>query len=700
MALIVSVMLQVPALADDLQDVRVDGRGWGHGVGMSQYGAHGQATEGKSGAEIVGYYYEGTTVASLTDLLDDDHLVAGENPLWVALPGLQAKTRFTFKPINGPLEVCHSGDGEGPCPKQSVQPQAGESWSFEVVDAGRCQFFLDGVATGTDGGCRAALAWEEGTRIDVNGKQYARGEIKVRPVPGSNAFHVSLALGLEEYMYGLAEVPTGWPKGALQAQALAGRSYAAFRFLQHEDPALRTDADAGLNTTRRAACWCHMYSTTIDQAYVGYSHELNALWKRWRNAVNQTAGEVVSHDDPGHTLQGVAQAFYSSSTGGATENSEDKWVATVPYLRSKPDPWSLNEVNPYAAWHIHRSPESFAAALGLDEVYTAEIVETYESGSPKRIVIEGSDNGSPATREYTGSEFRSKFGMRSHYITDIAADFGPPPPPPPDPTEKCNGLVATIIGTDGDDLLVGTPGDDVIVGLAGDDRIVGAGGNDTICGDAGNDTLIGKGGDDFLHGGPGRDTASYASAPASVAVSLANGTATGGAGNDVLAAIENVAGSRFDDFLVGNAKKNRLQGLEGDDELRGKGAADVLRGGPGRDRLIGATGNDVIDGGPGRDTASFVAAAGPVTVNLALGVSSGADGADTVVRIRDVIGSNHADDLIGTNAGNAIWGRSGDDTISGRAGDDQIRGGGGTDEADGGDGEDLCRAETQVACEL
>ena len=78
----------------------------------------------------------------------------------------------------------------------------------------------------------------------------------------------------------------------------------------------------------------------------------------------------------------------------------------------------------------------------------------------------------------------------------------------------CNGIPATIVGTDGDDKIKGTSGDDAIVGLGGNDRIDGKGGNDCIDGgdgndrikgDAGNDTLLGGDGDDRIDGGDGND---------------------------------------------------------------------------------------------------------------------------------------------------------------------------------------------------
>lgn len=87
-----------------------------------------------------------------------------------------------------------------------------------------------------------------------------------------------------------------------------------------------------------------------------------------------------------------------------------------------------------------------------------------------------------------------------------------PPLPPPQPvvpivpqTDLCRGLPATIVGTQGRDIIMGTAGPDVIHGLGGNDVIRGNGGNDIICGGSGNDRLFGGLGRDRLFGGPGKD---------------------------------------------------------------------------------------------------------------------------------------------------------------------------------------------------
>ena len=81
----------------------------------------------------------------------------------------------------------------------------------------------------------------------------------------------------------------------------------------------------------------------------------------------------------------------------------------------------------------------------------------------------------------------------------------PPPPPPLPPVVICRGAPATLIGTEGNDVLRGTARRDVIHGLGGNDTIRGLGGNDRLCGGTGRDRLFGRGGKDRLDGGPGTD---------------------------------------------------------------------------------------------------------------------------------------------------------------------------------------------------
>jgi uncharacterized repeat protein (TIGR01451 family) len=119
------------------------------------------------------------------------------------------------------------------------------------------------------------------------------------------------------------------------------------------------------------------------------------------------------------------------------------------------------------------------------------------------------------------------------------------------PPVICAGRVASIVGTDGDDVLIGTEGPDVIAALNGNDDVIGLGGNDFICGSGGRDVTSGSGGEDSVKGGGG------------------------------------------DDKLKGGDGNDRLQGKGGRDRLDGGGGSDVLKGGRGGDRCLGGAGSDV-----------------------------------------------------------------------------------------------------------
>jgi len=147
----------------------------------------------------------------------------------------------------------------------------------------------------------------------------------------------------------------------------------------------------------------------------------------------------------------------------------------------------------------------------------------------------------------------------------------------------------------------GTNGDDVMVGLAEDDMLYGKAGDDVIVADFGNDTLIGGAGNDTLEGAAGNDTASYVGSTGGVIANLTTQTSQGAAGEDTFITIENLTGSRFDDVLIGADDANMLIGGNGDDRLFGRAGADTLSGGAGRDLLDGGGGADLLVDGGGRD---------------------------------------------------------------------------------------------------
>ena len=171
-------------------------------------------------------------------------------------------------------------------------------------------------------------------------------------------------------------------------------------------------------------------------------------------------------------------------------------------------------------------------------------------------------------------------------------------------TILCNGLVATIVGTPGPDVLRGTEGDDVIAALGGDDRIFAGDGDDTICAGPGNDFAKGQRGNDEIFMGTGRDRA-FGNAGGDLLL--------GGGGNDVLwggvgpdglfggSGADLINAGHGNDIAFGGVGNDRINGSTGADDLNGGQGADVITGGKGFDDLFGDPGNDLITGGPGND---------------------------------------------------------------------------------------------------
>jgi hypothetical protein len=205
----------------------------------------------------------------------------------------------------------------------------------------------------------------------------------------------------------------------------------------------------------------------------------------------------------------------------------------------------------------------------------------------------------------------------------------------------CFGARATIVGTDGADILTGTDGSDVIAGLGGDDQIYGLNGNDLICAGDGNDVVVTLLDDDVVSGGAGDDLL------------------MSGGGSDTL------YGEEGADIITGGPGSDTLDGGDGADFLQGGGAPDRLLGGPGNDRLQGDAGADVLLGEDGDD---------------------------------ELQGGAGDDRLKGGEGDDYLWGDEGADELVGGGGDDLLQGGPDADSLLGGQGHDeLWGAECQVS---
>ena len=460
------VVFLVPAIAADAHHTPgfdFQGAGWGHGVGMGQWGARGQAMAdpAKPGEDIAAHYFPGSEPASLGELsLPNDLLTTLDKPLWVNLASQVTLLEFTA--VGGRLDLCLAGDGEGPCPKPQ-HPRSGERWEFRRIARGQCGFFHGGQLQGTAGGCRAAISWpdaqgvrlrhgEDRTKLCLSRAseecEYRHGELKMRDDPVETGFHVVLAVGLEDYLRGVAELPDDWAEaGVNQAQAVTARSYAAFKFFLWETEArpANPNEDPGISNARKDRCWCHLYDSWRDINYIGWTKEARSTAGPWLEGVETTRDRVLTYFGDGWqnvTQGGIVQTFFSASSGGITRSnvygfrtvrdgttSAREW----PYLRPVADPWDLDPAvgNPHASWEERVSAADVARWLGWDDVTEAVLVTRASVSAPTRVLFRGVRSGQSVSVTISGDGLRTGLGLKSSNITAIDG-VAPDDPTPTD----------------------------------------------------------------------------------------------------------------------------------------------------------------------------------------------------------------------------------------------------------------------------
>ena len=383
------------------------GAGWGHGVGMSQYGARGMALAGYTAEQIVTHYYTGTTVSAVPDRAE------------IAVNLLHHASRVTVR-----SEGLAAGGGGVVVTVRNLPPVtgvAGDIFTFtasnKVVSVSKT---TAGVTTSVGTGSWVTVNWS-GTRVPLtagavptllnvttssaqfgnSGHRYRYGSVKIQPATASpNTLEaVNYVQVHDEYLLGIAEVSSSWPAAAMQAQILASRSYAMNHLASF-----------------RAACLCNVDDgggPYYDQTFAGYIKEADAWGKYWRAAVAAT----VTTPTTGQTILSAGKpiaAFYFSASGGATQGSEDVWGGTLAYAKSVDDHWSLDSSVPWSTWIPRvRTQAQVAAAFGLADVVRIDLTSRCVSGAVKSATA-WSSSGKSAT--VTGAHLASQLGLPSRWI--------------------------------------------------------------------------------------------------------------------------------------------------------------------------------------------------------------------------------------------------------------------------------------------
>jgi stage II sporulation protein D len=214
------------------------------------------------------------------------------------------------------------------------------------------------------------------------------------------------AIGLDDYVRGVisAEMPSSWPSQALEAQAVAARTYAI--------------------ASNVFGNGYQLYPDTRSQMYKGVAAEGPAT----DAAIATTRGQIVTYGGA------PATTYFFSSSGGYTEDIQNVWLGVTPeaWLIGVPDPYDGAGGNPYHRWSFRMTVAAAKARLGrLVRGQLVGIKVTQWGVSPR--VVDAQVVGTKGRSSVTGPQLQSTFGLYSTYMsfTTISARPGPQPPPPP-----------------------------------------------------------------------------------------------------------------------------------------------------------------------------------------------------------------------------------------------------------------------------
>ena len=419
LVLAISVALILPSQSAAIEipvSFQVKGAGYGHGVGMSQIGARAKALAGETATAIISYYYKDVAI----EPLDDSKILrVNIGHLLTSAKMATATQDATMQIFSGDI-----GDAQDVAPLAIVPVKS--SLNFTILGSTVLPSVVTGKKTVSIPRNRIFTVRWSGTRYlpGVDGvislshttttKKYRYGQMQFRAVKAATLgyrIEVTNSVRLsDEYLWGVSEVPSSWPEAALQAQAIASRTYAMSK--------------AGIY---RASCDCDLYGEISDQSFLGYAKETEKGWGQfWKAAVTNTSGLTITQEGK------PIAAYFGSSSGGLTETSVNAWGTEKSFTQSVEDISSLDPVlNPrFYQWDRIITQSSVAAAFALPDVVSLEVVMKNTTGTVATIKATSSKGVQKSLR---GETFRSRTKIPSAYFDLVGMQDAVEPTPSPSP---------------------------------------------------------------------------------------------------------------------------------------------------------------------------------------------------------------------------------------------------------------------------
>jgi stage II sporulation protein D len=370
--------------------VLVTMRGNGHGHGMSQYGARGAAIAGKTYKQIAAFYYPGTAVKTFGHTIIRVRLSnAGTNLQVRADADLVVTGVKGVLPSKGIARYRLLSNSAAGTRLQVLRTGTGAAWRtvYESLP-NRAEFHRTTFAA-------MRLYSPDGTSTDYSG--YLRA-VRVSALGTGGGVMTVDRPNLENYTAGVvpAEIPTSWQRQAVDAQAVAARTYGEYA-VEHPQ---NKEYDICDTTS------CQVYAGTAQ-----YDRSGNRLASYYPSAANDTAGQVLQYR--GSTIF----AQFSASNGGWTVSGGQ------PYLVAKADPYdNAASGDPYLYYTHTVTLAPVAAHYGLVKITKFEITVRDGHGADGGRAVSGyvtgvRSNGTSVRLATSGTELSSTLGAGTTWIT-------------------------------------------------------------------------------------------------------------------------------------------------------------------------------------------------------------------------------------------------------------------------------------------